>query len=778
MGRTENATLSFRVSAGLKDVIGRDLISDKYIAVFELVKNAYDAGASKVELCFRFPENGKGKIIISDNGSGMTYQDIIQKWLFVAYSDKKPQNRTKSSYRDKIRREAAGAKGVGRFSCDRLGTSLQLLTKTERENSVHAVTINWSRFEMDDKKEFMEIPVGYSVTDALPGGFCQGTTLVVEDLREEWGREDLLKLKRSLMKLISPDADKGDLPFEIELLVPSEEATDRKLLDEYEKTLAEKDFTRKRINPHRDVVNGKIKNDIFETLNIKTTNMEVWVSEDGSSITSRLSDRGQYIFTVTEKNRKYRLLKNIHISVFYLNQSAKVNFTRQMGGVQPKNYGSVFLYKNGFRIHPYGEPGQDFFGIDQRKAQGWNRFIGTREIIGRISIRGDNEQFVETSSRAHGFIRTPGVDMLEELFHEYVLRALEKYVVRLINWGEPLKSEHNRIISPEEIGGEIVAQFITNINVDDILSVECNPEILRTDRRGEKEDGITVSLQKLEMVAEKTRDDALLELARSVKKRTESILQDNKKLEEANDAREKELAQARQESETRRRQVYFLSGAANQNVTNLIGGFHTVYTLTDAIKGNMALLWEELVKGKDADERTVLEALGEIHQANEKARKLADLAIHGNQALKQEGSNNIYDFLRQYIDGGMALGGIQYELTPKDQDFRCRFDASAIGVILDNVSGNSIKAGAQMLRISLRQLAGYVEIAFTDDGLGLDSDVDPEMLFEWGLSSNVSKKGFGIGLYHVRQLVEEMKGSVAIDTAYQDGFRLVVKLKR
>lgn len=552
-----NDKLSFRVSAGLKNLIGRDLISDKYIAVFELVKNSYDAGASKVEISYLVSDEGMGKIIISDNGSGMTYNDIIQKWLFVAYSEKKPQNRSKSTYREEIKREVAGAKGVGRFSCDRLGASLQLITKTKKEIQAHVVDVNWSRFELDDTKEFMEIPVDYSKIDQLPSGFSNGTTLMVTDLRETWDRDALLKLKHSLMKLISPDADKGELPFDIKMIVPSEKNTDEKLLESYKKG----ENSKKKINPDRDIVNGKIKNDIFEKLNIKTTNIEVNISEDGRSITSTLSDRGKYIFTVKEKNRKYGLLKNIHISVFYLNQSAKVNFTRQMGGVTPKSYGSVFIYKNGFRINPYGEAGQDFFGIDQRKAQGWKRFLGTREIMGRISIKGDNEQFIETTSRAHGFIQTPAVNMLTELFIEKVLKVLEKYVVHLINWGEPLKSNHNHIISPEEIGNKIVSQFITSINTADILSVKCNPEILNTDTPMKKPDSITSSLKKLESVAEKTQDEGLLKLAQSVKKRTEAILSDNIKLEEDNAAKEKELEQIRQESEVRKKQVYFLSGA-------------------------------------------------------------------------------------------------------------------------------------------------------------------------------------------------------------------------
>jgi len=770
----ENKTLSFRVSSGLKNLIGRDLISDKYIAIFELVKNSYDAGASKVNISYLISDDQIPKIIISDNGKGMTYNDIIQKWLFVAYSEKKLQNRTQLSYREEIKREVAGAKGVGRFSCDRLGASLRLITKTIKEKKANIVDVDWNRFEIDDKKEFVEIPVEYSQIDQLPSGFEKGTTLIVNNLREAWSRDELLKLKRSLMKLISPDADKGELPFDIEMIVPSEIETDKKLLEEYHAN--EENFKRK-INPDRDIVNGIIKNDIFEKLNIKTTNIEVDISEDGKSITSTLSDRGEYIFTVKEKNRKYSLLKNIHISVFYLNQAAKVNFTRQMGGVTPKGYGSVFIYKNGFRINPYGEPGQDFFGIDQRKAQGWKRFLGTREIMGRISIKGDNEQFVETTSRAHGFIQTPAVDTLTELFIEKVLKVLEKYVVNLINWGEPLKSNYNHMILPEEIGQEIVSGFITNINTDDILSVDYNENLLNRDSFLKEPDNITESLKKLESIAEKTQDIGLLNLTQTVKKRTKAILEDNIKLEEDNVAKEKELDQVRQESEVRKKQVYFLSEAANQNVTNLINGFHMVYTLTDAVKGYANLLRKQLEK-EDISKETILMIVSEIYQANEKAHKLAELAIHGNQTLKQDGANNIYDFIREYIEENVALKGIKYILMPSDKVFNCKFDVSSVGIIMDNISSNSMKAGATELNITLYEEQEYIGIVFTDNGIGIGKEVNVDMLFEWGVSNNISKKGFGIGLYHIKQLVEEMKGTVSIDAAYRDGFRMVVKLKK
>jgi DNA mismatch repair ATPase MutL len=71
--------LQFRISSELKNIIGKDLITDDFIAVFELVKNSFDAYAKKVTI--RFEED---KISIQDDGKGMTLEDLKTKWLFVA----------------------------------------------------------------------------------------------------------------------------------------------------------------------------------------------------------------------------------------------------------------------------------------------------------------------------------------------------------------------------------------------------------------------------------------------------------------------------------------------------------------------------------------------------------------------------------------------------------------------------------------------------------------------------------------------------------------------
>ena len=752
---SQNQTLSFRVSSGLKNIIGRDLINDKFIAIFELVKNSYDANANKVNITFQINERENNKIIIEDDGYGMTYDDIVNKWLFVAYSEKKSLNKN-IDYHDNLKRTLAGAKGVGRFSCDRLGEKLTLVTKSELDKKWHKITIDWNTFERDETEEFVNIPVQYTSIDTLPDNKQRGTILIIEQLREEWDRDSLLKLKRSLMKLVSPDAYNEYSPFEIEILVPSEIDNDNKAV------------TQKNYNEKRDTVNGIIYNDIFERLDIKTTSIEISIQEDGQIIRSILNDRGDDIFTVEEKNRDYIGLQNINIRVFYLNQSAKNNFTRQMG-VEPKNYGSIFIYKNGFRINPYGESGQDFFGIDQRKAQGYNRYLGTREIMGRIVIKGDNDKFIETSSRDHGFVETKEVKLLSSFFVEKVLKVLEKYVVNIIEWSK---------IQPEKVGYQDVFRFVSNIYSKDIIEVKYNITALKKREEAEQKDGIEHSIKSLFNVAEKTDNSELYKLTQNIKDKTEKIINQQKQLEQENADKEKEIEKTKKENQSREKQIYFLKGATKQDTTNLINGFHSIYTLTDATKGNIESL-HTILSDIDFDQKTkVLSLIDQIHQANDKAHKISDLAIHGNQKLKQKGVNRIYDFINQYIDAQMTDSSLKYEVAQNSTDSLCKFDVSSMAIIIDNIVSNSIKAGATRLQISIYDESQYICIDFTDNGIGLDPNIDVDTLFEWGFSANKMKKGYGIGLNHIKQLVTEMKGLVEIDKEYNKGFKLVVKLRK
>ena len=266
--------LNFKVSAGLKDIIGKELITNKFVAIFELVKNAFDADSRKVDITFNYDNGVIYSIEIQDYGKGMSADQIINNWLNVAYSDKKPQNAIKKGI--KFERAQLGAKGVGRFSCDRVGSVVNLYTRQLHEEVVHHITINWDNFENVDDQSFLDIPVEYE--DLVDYKFPeQGTLIRISNLREFWDRNELLELKRMLMKLISPNTDESS-KFIIELHAEQELLQDKLAVNE------------------RDIVNGTIKNTLFESLNIKTVALTVDISSSGEEITTVLNDKGQEVF--------------------------------------------------------------------------------------------------------------------------------------------------------------------------------------------------------------------------------------------------------------------------------------------------------------------------------------------------------------------------------------------------------------------------------------------------------------------------------------------------
>src|SRR5665647_1635331 len=287
--------LEFRVSSGLKDIIGKDLITDDFIAVFELVKNSCDAKARNVIITIE-----DDKIIIADDGKGMSLDDLKEKWLFVAFSAKRDGtedielNIEEKSYRDKIQAKYhyAGSKGIGRFSCDRLGQFLSLKTQIKDCLLVEEINVDWSKFEEDQRVVFQNIKVNHNTFQngivQFPYNSLNGTILEITGVYSIWNRERLKQLKHSLEKLINPFSETNE--FNIEIIC--------------ERELEEDNLTDKSGRPkyiERDQLNGKVLNSILEILNIKTTQISVEINSE--FIITKIFDRGASIYHIKEKNR-------------------------------------------------------------------------------------------------------------------------------------------------------------------------------------------------------------------------------------------------------------------------------------------------------------------------------------------------------------------------------------------------------------------------------------------------------------------------------------------
>jgi len=468
--------LYFSVKTGLKDIIGKDLIADDNVAIFELVKNSCDARANNVIITFEKKnitikdENGIKKnkiinrIIISDDGKGMSYDNLLKKWLALAYSAKNDGTedeelvdyKKRKSYRDKInvRKYYAGAKGIGRFSCDRLGSKL-ILTTRKRKEPIEQLTINWDGFEQDPKENFEKVKVLHNTLGnyhlAFPNNSSHGTILEIENT-ENWDREKIKNLKHSLEKLINPFSETTD--FNIEIVSESDKEMDDAGIDEKGREIID-----------RDKINGKVSNSIHDILKLKTTKIDVKVEND--IIETKLIDRGTLIYHIKEKNKFNPFIDNLTINLYYLNRSAKLNFTNKMK-IEPVNYGSIFLFKNGFRVQPYGNTGDDSWGLDFRAQQGRARFLGTRDLFGRVDIITDNtKQFKEVSSRDGGLVETAGYSQLMEIFRKEH-RRLEKYVVGVL-WGEAFLK--NKYFISDDVALKLREELLTKDKDSDDISV-------------------------------------------------------------------------------------------------------------------------------------------------------------------------------------------------------------------------------------------------------------------------------------------------------------------
>lgn len=744
--------LHFKVSAGLKNIIGKELINDKFIAIFELVKNSYDAGAKNVTIKFENIYSDDSTIYIIDDGKGMSKQEIIDKWLFVAYSEKK-----NSTYRDniKFRRNYAGAKGVGRFSCDRLGETVELLSKTVDDASVNNVTINWNEFEDADTQEFQNIEVLY---DEVQNDLIKknGTIIKICDLREKWNREELLQLKKSLTQLVNPDANENYDKFDIILDVEEEKENDRK----------EKENAKEKVFD-KDIVNGKIVNHVFDVLNIKTTKITATISEDGKKITTTLNDRGIQLFEIEEKNRYS--IKNIKATVYSLNRAAKVNFTRMMG-IESVNYGSVFIYKNGFRVYPYGEPEKDFMNIDRRKAQGYNRYLGTREICGRIDIFGDNKGFVETSSRNNGFISSYETEELEDFFYECLLKPLEKYVVNIIHWGEEVIDSESLATTMdgyddlEAVLKKIKARFKPEALLKATYNEELTEVILEHTKKKKNSE-----IDELKKIAREKADTELLKQADKVEKEAEKL---KKEVSENRKELQQEVIEhekTKKELEVTQRQIGVLQSRADVSVDNAIDAMHIMKTYADSIDSNIAEITDMVRDGEAIED--ILLVFHEIRQTCSKILNTYNLVINTEYSADTGNKEmDIVKFTKTYTEKHWN------HKLPVDikgvESMKLMFNPLEFSIIIDNIADNAKKSNSTKLQIIFENEECGRCIKWIDDGYGLQIDVDNSRIFEQGFTTT---KGTGIGLYTVKKYAEKMSAIVTVNEKYKDGFELQMR---
>ena len=752
----------FKVSAGLKDLIGQDLITDDFVAIFELVKNSFDAHATLVEIFFT-----KDAIVIADNGKGMSESDILGKWLFVAYSAKRDGTEDRD-YRNEIgkrHRAYAGAKGVGRFSCDRLGTQLRLSSRSEG-HPVQVLDIDWTRYEKNAKQDFGSIDVELSSASAFPDIPAKprdksGTVLQISGLRSGWDRAKLQALKRELAKLINPFA--AELPkFQIEIIAPAEQESDH--------------FPSNRNVRHSEKmdlpVNGIVENQILAVLGMRTTSIQVRIIGEGKVIETKLEDRGELIYRIREQSPYVGLRETaLDCEIYFLNRKAKSVFARRMG-IPSVEFGSIFVFRNGFRVFPIGDQHDDFFGLTRRKQQGVRRFLGSRDLIGRVEVQGA-AGFNEATSRNQGLIRTPAVDELIACVRDKCVRRLERYVVD-ITWKDQFDkdSDDTSRMRLDESSARITQLVSRLADTDGVDVVEYSADLVRV--VDEKSKAFESSLNALELLAEKTGDDALARRVGDARDRIRALQKAEAEAREAerrakiraNEAeRAATAAKAKYHEERQRNDFLVAAGSLDQDtIMNL---HHQIIMHASDVHLGVRRMMGKLRNGGAVLGADWVDFLERVSFRNSQILTASRFATKGG--YRQQSSDVKADlaiYIADYVELVSSLWaprGMAVRVQEAGKEAVRSFRPIEVGIMIDNLVSNAAKANAERLEILLKIVEGptrELSITVADDGFGWDRSLDPiERVLEKGVTTT---DGSGLGLYHVKQVVERLGGVIEV----------------
>lgn len=752
---------TFKISSHLKDIIGRDLVTNEFIAIFELVKNSIDAGATKVDIEFDPTEDS---ITLIDNGRGMSAEDIRDKWLFVAYSEKALA--TPDNYRDKIKPagQFAGSKGIGRFACDTLGEKLELYSRARKSGAISKLDVDWTKFEQDSTDEFQRIKVSLGTINKFPETYIddpitgRGTMLVIKKTRQLWNEDAIVRLRRDLAKLIDPFGTSTHVSVSTWLLDGSDELIEG--------------------------VDGPVGNEIADLLRDKTSRVEVVIAN--GMIHTTLFDRGRKIYEI-EESSNYPELTDCEVTgqVFFLNRSAKHTFTSRMG-VRPVEFGSVFLFLNGFRISPIGDETDDTLGLNRRKQQGQSRYLGTRDIIGRVDVSAQPKMFREVSSRDAGLVEDARSRALYKAIRSHMIFRLERYVVG-VNWKDSADQDRD---TAEGLETDRARERV--LGIVGALAKSKDVEVLYYDRElvrvSDDPDQITENaLKAMSAVAESRGDSSLLTQIEDARKRIEELKAARDEAREAARQEIEKRAQADARIEALEKQAAFLGSSQDVDVERVQLLMHQAAIHMGHVRSaiaNAAHEARDLIKVaampdgiEDLDD--VEDLLATIRQsARRMSASIAGASLSGDRLRTvlsfapnirvdletDQVKGDLTRFLIEYFD--VRLDGIpdmpKASFEASDVELVREFSPVDVAVLIDNLLDNARKAKASKIQFSAsRKGKNSLLIKVSDDGLGIDErKVDASKIFERGYSG--STNGTGLGLYSVRQIIEGMGGTIEL----------------
>jgi len=435
--------LAFSTGGNIVKLLGDQLITNETIALVELVKNSYDADATKVEIIF---EHNPNRIIIRDNGCGMSKSDIENGWGKIGISTKRNYTIT-----PKFKRPILGEKGVGRFASQKLGNKLTINTRHSENSFPIQVCIDWNLFSLDRDLSSIKFPFK-QINKSLK--FKIGTELIIDDLSTYWDKKKIININNNLQNLLHPK-DKELGLFKIEILASKYPNLEDEII-KVEDLLKLVPFYIK------GSVDTKLKDLSYDfifqdhtgnkTKSNKIINLNRIISEEINC--------GNFNFEIWCWETKRRIMKKFGID------SSDMTILESLSGVR--------IYRDGFRVFSYGNPDNDWLRLDQKRYQKLGVRLSNKQILGLLSItKQQNPKLIDKTDR-EGIVDIPEMRLLSEI-SEIIITNLEaerqKYYTSKI---KPLDTESDSIIKNLKTIDNKVTKLSKsdNIKKEEILEVK------------------------------------------------------------------------------------------------------------------------------------------------------------------------------------------------------------------------------------------------------------------------------------------------------------------
>lgn len=712
LGETVSGAARFSVDAHHINRLGLELVAKQETALSELIKNAYDADATRVEIRFENYKTPGGTLTISDDGSGMSEEVIKRTWMRISTTDKSDMPLSPT-----FARRRAGKKGIGRFAVQRLGRRLILETRVSGEAFGTRVTFNWD----EDFAPGVDLRSIWNPVDRFPKDILdQGTRLRIIEVRDGWNATTFERVWRSVFFLqppfnisaVSNTASLADPGFKVDIhgLDKNEQAKDALSMD----TLF--------LSHATAVINAEIR--IDGTANV--------------TITSRFLEEPETI--PLEGNFSDVGPANFHAHYFIFQAQAMPGSLVKKASEMGLRYGGIRVYRNGFRVLPYGEPNDDWLRLSFDTARR-NILLPANNynFFGEVSVSSERNPSLEETSSREGLIENSAYDSLKS----FVRRAIITATNRLGAARKRKITATQKDFVPERKPSDIIGEGIAELS-------------------GVKATDVAADDQAREDLVEKTVE--------TLRKAQEAAV----KFEHASE----EASVKHIEYENMLRIVSSLG-------LSIAMFGHEIKASVNGVTGSLTLLQRAIAKLPEPSSSELRDDLEALQRA---VSRMFDVGGYIETITSSSESRTLRSVS---MDGRVLSFFSQFESYFRSRNIDCKIDispgnyrtlpihASEIDAVLFNLMTNSVKAlragkpENAKIRVTVEKEEKFIRLSIEDNGIGIPA-TDRDRIFDAFFTTsqadgdNSTGLGTGLGLKILRDIADSYGGSIDIGAPTDD----------